>query len=203
MKLDQLPVNWFDVAALIILAVGVQRGRKLGMSEELIPVIKWLGIVFGCAFAYEPLGKIIFDNTVFSMLSCYLMAYFGTALGIAILVSIIKKLLGGKLVGSDVFGSGEYYLGMVAGMTRYACMLMAALAMLNARSYSAADIKAAIAVQKQNFGSDFFPTIYSVQAQVFDKSFAGPWIKKGAGTLLIKPTAEVAREMKRKDIDYQ
>jgi uncharacterized membrane protein required for colicin V production len=201
MSFDKLPVNWFDVAILVVLAVGVHRGRRQGMSEELMPVLKWLGIVFGCAFAYEPIGKKIYENSVFSMLSCYVMAYFAAALVIASLFALIKKLIGGKLVGSDVFGRGEYYLGMLAGMTRFACMLIAALALLNARSFNASDIKAAIVVQKQNFGSDFFPTLYTVQSQAFDTSFTGPWIRKGVGFLLIKPTAQVPQEIKRKQID--
>ena len=33
MNLDKLPINWFDFAVVIILLLGVSRGRKNGMSE--------------------------------------------------------------------------------------------------------------------------------------------------------------------------
>ena len=42
--------------------------------------------------------------------------------------------------------------------------------------------------QNDNYGSQFFPTLSSVQSSVFEKSFLGPQIKKYASFLLIKPT---------------
>jgi hypothetical protein len=45
------------------------------MSEELLGVLAWIGVVIGCAFAYEPLGQAFAQSSpVFGMLSCYLMA---------------------------------------------------------------------------------------------------------------------------------
>ena len=39
------------------LLVGLLRGRKHGMSEELTGLIKWLVIVMVCTCAYEPAGQ--------------------------------------------------------------------------------------------------------------------------------------------------
>src|SRR5436305_15161795 len=115
-----LPFNWFDIAIVLLLALGVQRGRKHGMSEEVMLLIKWLAIVVVGVLGYGVVGDIISDNSVFTHLSANLMAYSVIALGITVAFLVIKKLANGKLVGSDVFGSGEYYLGMVAGLVRYA-----------------------------------------------------------------------------------
>ena len=49
MSLDQLPINLFDLVVIAVLAVGIFRGRKHGMSEELLSLLKWLAILFGCA----------------------------------------------------------------------------------------------------------------------------------------------------------
>jgi len=38
----------------------------------------------------------------------------------------------GQIIGSDVFGNAEYYLGMCAGAVRYACVTLVVLAFLNA-----------------------------------------------------------------------
>jgi len=97
--------------------------------------------------------------------------------------------LGGKLIGSDVFGKSEYYLGMPAGMLRFICMLITALAILNARLYSSQEIAAAQKFQLDNYGSEFFPSMQSLQATVFEQSIAGPPIRKYLGFLLITPTA--------------
>ena len=75
-----LPFNWFDVLLVIVLFVGLQRGRKRGMSEELMSLFKWLAIILGCAFLYQPIGDKIAESPVFGQLSGYLMAYFAIAL---------------------------------------------------------------------------------------------------------------------------
>src|SRR5690348_16224440 len=118
-----LPFNWFDIAILLVLFIGLQRGRKHGMSEEIILVIKWLSIIVIGGLGYGVIGDVIADNSVFTRFASYLMAYIIIALGITVTFLVIKKMSNGKLVGSDVFGSGEYYLGMIAGVVRYTCIL--------------------------------------------------------------------------------
>ena len=121
MSLDALPFNAFDLALVVILGVGIYQGRREGMSQGLIPLFRWLCIVFICAVAYEPLGQFFNQSSnLFSSLACYLIAYVGTAIMVVLLFLGIKRALGGKLLGSDVFGSTEYYLGMGSGFIRYA-----------------------------------------------------------------------------------
>jgi uncharacterized membrane protein required for colicin V production len=195
-----LPFNWFDVAILLVLGLGVQRGRKHGMSEEVMLVIKWLAIVVLGGLGYSVVGDMISDNTVFTKFAAYLMAYCGIALFIAVTFLVIKKMAHGKLVGSDVFGSGEYYLGMAAGMVRYSCILIVALAFLNAPLYTKSQIAADLAFQNDVYGSDFFPKLYTVQQDVFEKSFIGPHIQKELGFLLIKSTPREQKEMRKERV---
>src|SRR5690349_21306133 len=108
MRLDQLPVNVFDLALVGILALGITRGRKHGMSQELMLLLKWLVIVFACAAIYEPLGSLFSQSTgLFGLLFSYLMVYILAALLIAGLFSLMKHSVGGKLLGSDIFGRSE------------------------------------------------------------------------------------------------
>lgn len=193
-----LPFNWFDIAIPIVLIFGITRGRKHGMSEELLPVIKWLTIIIVCSITYLPIGGAIEENSAFSHLASFRMAYFGMAVGIALVFLGLTKLSHGKLVGSDIFGSGEYYLGMVAGFVRYCCIIIFCLAFLNARLYTDAEIKAALNYQNEWFGSDFFPTPQNLQAQVFEKSFTGPYIRNGLGFLLIQSTPYEVKGLKRR-----
>ncbi len=200
LSLETLPFNWFDILLVVVLLVGLSRGRKRGISEELFPLLMWLAIVFGCAMLYQPLGTQITASTVFTLLGSYLMAYIGAALIIAILFAALKKAAGGKLVSSDVFGRSEFYLGMVAGVVRFVCMLIACLALLNARLYTSGDVRAQVKYQKDNYGSEFFPTLQTIQSQVFEKSLLGPWIKNNLSFLLITPTMPGGKDTaKRKD----
>ena len=200
MSLDQLPFNGFDLAVVAMLIAGLARGRKHGMSEELMSLLSWLAILFGCAAVYEPGGELLEQFTsLFDRLSCYLLAYILGAVLVLLLFAGIKRGLGGKLLGSDIFGRSEYYLGMGAGLVRFSCVLLAALALLNARYFNPIEVRAMERFQDDVYGSNFFPTLHSLQATVFDKSLTGPWIKENLGFLLIKPTEPDKKELHQKD----
>ena len=196
-----MPINWFDIVLPIVLIFGIQRGRKHGMSEELMLVMKWMAIVIVGGLFYQTIGDTIEASSALSHLASYRLAYFSIALVIAITFMALTKLLHGKLVGSDVFGSGEYYLGMMAGFVRYTCIIVFALALLNSRLYTAAEVSADLKFQNDVYGSNFFPTAASFQAQVFDQSFTGPFIRKSLGFLLIKGTPQEDKGLKRRPAD--
>lgn len=196
-KMSSLPINWFDVAVLVLLLVGLQRGRKRGMSEEFLTSLMWLTIVVACALAYEPLGQLLTGMSPFSRLFSFILCYIAVGLAVAGVFLFLKRTVGGKLIGSDTFGSAEYYLGMPAGMVRFACILIAALALLNARQYRSEEVKAMAKFQEDNYGSQFFPTLQTLQAGVFEHSLTGPPIKKHLSFLLIKPTPPESRAIKR------
>jgi uncharacterized membrane protein required for colicin V production len=185
----KLPVNVFDIILIAVIAAGIMRGRKHGMSGELMQLIKWASIVVVCGLAYEPLGKLLSETSPFSLLTSYLMAYVGVALVILGIFVLIQRHLGEKLVGSDVFGRAEYYLGMGSGILRFACMLLAALALLNARYFSQAEVQSMKNYQDEVYGSNFFPTLQTAQATVFQTSMSGPWIREHLALLLIRPTS--------------
>jgi uncharacterized membrane protein required for colicin V production len=197
--MDNLPFNFFDILLVVVLVIGVLRGRKHGMSEELLGLLKWIGILVVCAIAYEPVGKYLTETSPFSLLASYVIAYLSAALILLATFAGIKRALGGKLLGSDIFGKAEYYLGMASGLVRFVCMLFVALALLNARYFNPAEVKAMENFQNDVYGSNFFPTLHTVQAMVFEKSFLGPWIKDNLGFLLIKPTAPGGKEFKQRE----
>jgi len=198
MSPDKLPVNLFDFALLALLIVGVLRGRKHGMSEELLGLLKWVAILVVCALVYEPLGK-VFAGSTFSLVSSYVMAYVAAALVVLTLFAGIKRGLGGKLLGSDIFGKAEYYLGMGSGLVRFICMLLVGLALLNARYFSPDEVKAMENFQNDVYGSNFFPGLHTAQSVVFERSLTGPWIKENLAFLLIKPTAPQDMTFKQKE----
>ena len=164
-------------------------------------LLKWLLVLFGCAFIYEPVGQYFSQTTgLFSLLASYLIVYIVAGLLVMGIFALVKHGLGGKLLGSDVFGRFEYYLGMVSGPIRFACMLLAVLALLNARYYNPVEVRAMQKFQDDVYGSNFFPTLHSIQASVFEQSLTGAWIKKNLDFLLIKPTEPDLRQFKQREI---
>jgi uncharacterized membrane protein required for colicin V production len=203
-SLDNLPIGAFDLILVIVLAVGIQRGRKHGMSVECVNLLKWLAILFGCALVYQPVGQLMAQSTsMLGTLSGYILGYLVVAALIYSGFAVVKRSLGGKLLGSDIFGRSEYYLGMGSGLVRATCILLVVLAVLNARYYSPMEVRAMQKFQDDVYGSNYFPTWQTLQSTVFEKSITGPWIKDHLGFLLIKPTQPGAtQEFHQKEYQF-
>jgi len=188
----EISLGWFDLVVAAALVVGLIRGRRRGMSEELLDVFKWLMIVVVCARFYQPLGDILTAYTrVAGLLAC-LTSYILILLLITLLFTTVKRLVGEKLVGSDIFGNLEYYLGMAAGTLRYACMLVVALALLHSPFISEEKLKATAKMQEENFGSISFPTFGSIQKEVFSHSVCGKLADDHLDSQLIARTPYVS-----------
>ena len=104
----KFPLNWFDLVVVAVLVVGVLRGRKRGMSQELVDVIQWIVIIGGGAYLYLPIGQWFAETTSSSQLFSYVAVYIGLAILIKLLFLVIRRGVGGKLVGSDVFKGAEW-----------------------------------------------------------------------------------------------
>ena len=188
---DKLPVNWFDGLLLGLLIAGFFRGRKLGMSKEILPLFKWLAIVLVGGFLH-PVVAPLFANTLgASSTASLIYGYLLLAFVIFVVFMIFKKLLSRQTAEANFFGGAEYYLGMMSGPTRFFCMLLAVLAVLNAPYYTEADIKAQEAYTKRWYGGglysgNYFPDVNTIQNEVFKLSFTGPYLKEYLAPILIE-----------------
>ena len=201
MSFDKLPINWFDILLVVWLVMGIFHGRKRGMSAEVFTFLQWVAIVVVCGVGYEPAGRWFSDvSQTFGLLLSYVLAYLVIAGLVSLVFVFIKRSLGGKIVGSDAFGKGEYYLGMPAGFFRYLCVMLFFLALLNARFYSQKEIEADLRYKEDVYGKDYFPGLHTLQAGVFEKSFTGRYIREYLSFLLIKQTPpKGGKEFKQKE----
>ncbi|MGB8370109.1 MAG: CvpA family protein [Limisphaerales bacterium] len=193
LALDNLPVNWFDAVVAGMLIIGLFRGRKHGMSKEVLPLLKWVSLVVVCGLWYPMAAQLLVNTAALSGTPSCIFGYLLLAFAVVLVFMVLKRLLVYRLAGNNLFGGGEYYLGMLSGMIRCACMLLAVLALLNAPVYTAQDIKKHEAYVKRWFGGglysgNYFPSLYTIQEQVFTKSCTGPYIKDYLGPLLIETT---------------
>jgi uncharacterized membrane protein required for colicin V production len=191
LALNNLPVNGFDGAILILLGFGIFRGRKNGMTKEIVPTIQWVCMVAAAGLTYTLLAQVYVKSCGLKSDLAAILSYLSIAMVIFFIFSGIKKVLAPRLAGSNIFGGGEYYLGMPSGMIRYACIAIFVLAFLNAPYYSPAQIAATKAYNQRWYGGgiydgDYLPDVHSVQETVFKKSFSGPYIKDYLGMLLIQ-----------------
>src|SRR5437879_3778961 len=144
MKLTDINLgyNWFDLFVVAMLIVGIVVGRKRGMSLELLSVLQWLLIVFAAAIACSSFGKMLADLSGISPVLTYTTAYLLAAIVVKLVFLMIRRMAGEKLVAGDVFGNFEYYLGMIAGAIRFACIILFVMALLHAKQVTKAELDA-------------------------------------------------------------
>jgi uncharacterized membrane protein required for colicin V production len=193
---DMLGVlGWPDAAAVIVLGIGLIMGRRRGMSAELLGIIQWLLIVILGGFFYESVSQLIMLSGLFGQLLSNVLAYVAIAIALKLIFSSIKRMVGEKIVGANVFGRLEYYLGMLAGMLRFGCVLFFILSLLNARLYLPTEIAEMKKYQHDNFGDISFPTMMELQESVFKNSLTGSVLRNTLSGIMLKPTP-VAKENK-------
>src|SRR3989442_11867030 len=124
-----LRLNWVDFLVVLVLGLGVVRGRQHGISGELLDVVKWVLVLVVGAFVYEPLGQLFAQYTYVSRLYSYLIIYSLVIAAFVIGFAQLRPKIGDKLMSSDTFGDAEYYLGMVAGVFRYVCIILVLFAL--------------------------------------------------------------------------
>ncbi len=207
LSLDNLPVNWFDAAILVVLGFGIFRGRKNGMTKEVLPTMQWLIAIVAAGLAYDPLAQYYAGKCNLDKLWAGVLGYLTIAFLVFMLFSGVKKVLMPRLTGSNVFGSAEYYAGMSSGMIRYGCIIVFVLALLNARSYTTAELLQRKLYNQEWYGGgiysgDYVPDLHVVQEAVFKKSFTGPYIKNYIGMLLIQtgPDTATAKQAKAQPV---
>lgn len=189
---SSLAFGWFDGLVIVVLILGVLRGRQRGMSAELLDFIMWIVIVVAGGLLYGMLGGVIASVTKLQLLYSNIAAYLLIAILVGMCFTFLKHGVGEKLTGSDAFGSLEYYLGMCAGMVRFFCVLLAFMAVLNARLYTAEEMRGQVKYQEKEFGKVYFPTVGMIQQDVFQKSMVGQAVKEHLSMVLVSPASPQA-----------
>jgi len=177
--------NYFDFIAIVWLIIGLFRGRARGMSQELLPLLQWIGIVAAGGLLYWPFSSLVHQYTLFGTLWSCITAYVLIAAGVHLIYLWLKQMLAEKLVENDPFGRAEFYLGMTAGVVRFACIMLAAMALMNSKVKTAADLAQTEHFQADNFSGIRFPTYGQLQQDVLFKSFTGSFVETKMKAILI------------------
>ena len=195
MNFDAIPWGTVDLVTAIVLIVGIFHGRKRGLSEEILPTLQWLATVVVGGLFYRRLAQSFGPSAVVGRVVLDLSAYALIALSAKLLFSFLKRRLGEKIMSADLFGSWEYYLGMVAGTVRFACIYLFLLNFLHAPLYTPEMLAADAKEQEHWFGSIRRPTIGTVQHTFFKESATG-WAAEAYLTPVLIESVSSATEGK-------
>ncbi len=196
-----MSANYIDCVLVAWLLAGLLLGRRRGATQEVLPAIQWILIAALAGLFYAPVSGLIFQSTAgsFTHLWANITAYGAIAFVIHLFFVWLKQGLEDKITGSDYFGRSEYYLGMFAGLIRFACIFIVLCAFMHARIVTPAELAETEKMQKKNFEGVRFPTYGSVQHSLLAESFSGRLIQQNLGLLLIttspsaKPAATIAQ----------
>jgi uncharacterized membrane protein required for colicin V production len=177
--------DYFDIVAVLWLIIGLWWGRKRGMSQELLPLLQWIGIVTVAGLLYGPFSLVIHQCTQFSALWSNITAYLLIMLCVHLAYLWFKKMFAEMLVKKDLFGKAEFYLGMMAGFVRFGCMLLVGMSLMNSRVATDAELAQTEKFQKDWFSDIRFPTYGGIQHDVLFKSFTGSWVQSNLKSVLI------------------
>lgn len=180
-------LSWFDFVTVVMVAMGIWVGRRRGMSAELLDMILWLSIVAVGGLLSPAVGNWIGGTTGLSPVASHVLAYLTLASGLFLIVFLLRRWAGEKLVSSDTFGRFEYYLGMGAGVIRFLCILLASLAILNAPKTSQEELDRKLRAQREDLGSVYFPPLGQIQREIFQGSITGRTAKVHLSAMLLQP----------------
>jgi hypothetical protein len=189
MKFDSIPFGVFDLVTAVVLFVGILRGRKHGLYDELLGMIQWAVILVVGGLYYRAVSMGIGQSALFGGLFCNLISYVIIALAIKLVFSLLKRGIGEKIIGADLFGGMEYYFGMIGGTVRFVCIFLFLLNFLHAPFYTPEMLAAAKKQQEKDLGETYFPTVGSLQHMVFAQSATGWAAESFLKPLLIQPVA--------------
>ncbi|HUD48975.1 MAG TPA: CvpA family protein [Candidatus Baltobacteraceae bacterium] len=195
--LSRFNLNYVDLIVVVWLIIGLLYGRKRGMTQELLPTIQWVAIVVVAGLFYQPLSAQIQQYAHFEPLWSNVSAYLLLGFGVHLVYLWVKHLLHHKLIGTDMFGKGEYYFGMLAGMVRFGCMVIMVCALMNSRIVTKAELAKTEKAQSDAFSDIRFPTYGTIQQAVLVESYSGSLIETNLHSVMIAsvtPKPEVKTE---------
>jgi len=178
--------QWFDLVAVTLIFVGVFHGRKNGMSQELFNTLKWLIMMALAPLLYQPLGKLLLKVAPLKAMYVYVGSFVLIAAIVKLALGSVRKKIKDKMSGSDVFGSAEYPLGMLAGTFQYSCLVVMIVACLNAKYVDEKALQAQDSAQREAMGEKFIATPGNLHKDAMT-SIAGQFIKKYFKNQLVKP----------------
>ena len=118
-----MQVNWLDILLVLPLAVGLVRGLMRGLISEVIAFAVVILGVLGARFGAPPFSAWLLKQFAWPQGVCDVVAYTLVFLAVAILLSIIAKLLT-KFMRAIHLGWANRLAGGLFGVLKYGILVL-------------------------------------------------------------------------------
>src|SRR5471030_961576 len=93
-----LSFGWFDLVFVAVLAFGLFRGRRNGLSRELIPLLQWAALVVVCGLGYPTVAQLLTQHLGWGRTIADVSGYLALAMVILIFFGFLKRLFTERMV---------------------------------------------------------------------------------------------------------
>jgi len=159
-------MNWLDVLLILPLLVGLIRGLMRGFISEIIAIVVVILGVLGARYLSPAFSAWLLAQFAWPQNVCDIVAYMLVFLGIAIVLSIIARLLH-RFLRAIHLGWANRLLGGLFGLAKYALIVLIAVFIMDKTNESFHWLDESPIVQTS------FAYPYYVQATHALLSFAG------------------------------
>ncbi len=118
-----MTINWLDVILVLPLVVGLVRGLMRGLISEIIAIVVVILGVLGARFGAPPFSAWLLTQFAWPQGVCDVVAYTMLFLGIAILLSILARLLT-KFMRKIHLGWANRLAGGLFGIAKYGLIVL-------------------------------------------------------------------------------
>jgi len=119
-------MNWLDVILLLPLLLGLVRGLMRGFISEIIAIVVVILGVIGARFGAPPFSAWLFKMFAWPQGVCDVVAYTLLFLAVAIILSILAKLLS-RLMKAIHLGWANRLFGGIFGICKYGLLVLIAV----------------------------------------------------------------------------
>lgn len=119
-------MNWLDVILLLPLLVGLVRGLMRGLISEIIAIVVVILGVIGARYAAPPFSAWLLQQFAWPQGVCDVVAYTLIFLAIAIILSLLAKLLT-KFLRAIHLGWANRLFGGLFGIVKYGILVLVAV----------------------------------------------------------------------------
>ena len=123
-------MNWLDAILLLPLVIGLVRGLMRGLISEVIAFVVVILGVLGARFGAPPFSAWLLKQFAWPQNACDVVAYTLVFLAIAIVLSIVARLLT-KFMHAIHLGWVNRLLGGVFGLLKFGLMVLLAVFILD------------------------------------------------------------------------
>ena len=118
-----MTINWLDVILVLPLVVGRVRGLMRGLISEIIAIVVVILGVLGARFGAPPFSAWLLTQFAWPQGVCDVVAYTMLFLGIAILLSVLARLLT-KFMRKIHLGWANRLAGGLFGIAKYGLIVL-------------------------------------------------------------------------------